>query len=325
MQIANSTPAQIRLLKSSFPPDPLVYAAAIVKLTFEIGADGRTAIASEQMPLQAEFLETPHGVLHGDMYPKKRGVDVCVFATVQCSRPTTQTMVWLTTRERRVGLRVTGNRHWQVGTTGDPVPSAPEPFTNMPLTYANAYGGLRQEELGLVAFPDNPHGKGALLRDARDSLGKPLPNIEPAEGPFVSRWNDVGVVAGFGPYPMVWGLRAREGVEVNLDAGEVEGIRPSLFNHAHPSLVLNQCEPGDVIVLEGAANAASRLSIPRVQPKLDISVGENQGSLLPGLDGVFWWVSERRLVLTYRGRFQYGFVREEPRRAELTLLSQESS
>lgn len=36
-----------------------------------------------------------------------------------------------------------------------------------------------------------------------------MPNIEPGDSPALERWEDAAPIAGRGPYPSFWGLRAR--------------------------------------------------------------------------------------------------------------------
>lgn len=86
-------------------------------------------------------------------------------------------------------LRVVGPRVWSDGLLGAAA-SAPAPFTKMPLTWANAFGG--------PGFAKNPVGKG---------LGSELPNVEAAAGPVRGR-GDRPEPGGFGPINPAWPPRA---------------------------------------------------------------------------------------------------------------------
>lgn len=69
-------------------------------------------------------------------------------------------------KEKR--LRVIGDRYWIGGLTGT---TNPEPFTEMPLSWANAFGGKKHEI--------NPEGKGT--QKVKSPLGEelyPMPNLE---------------------------------------------------------------------------------------------------------------------------------------------------
>lgn len=80
-------------------------------------------------------------------------------------------------------LHVVGDRVWREG-----VPTKPEPFTRMPLSWTHAFGGS--------GFADNPAGKGLVEGDPE---GVPLPNIE-APGHMIDRPGARPTPAGFGPF-----------------------------------------------------------------------------------------------------------------------------
>ena len=90
-------------------------------------------------------------------------------------------------------LYVVGDRRWRHGAATDP-----EPFTQMPITWANAFGG--------AGHAPNPLGKGhESTRDGRGE-NQPLPNIEDPKR-LVSSPNDRPLPAGFGPYDLTWPQR----------------------------------------------------------------------------------------------------------------------
>ena len=97
--------------------------------------------------------------------------------------------------EARVGslskrLLVHGDRYWEGAK-----PSAPEPFTSMPLTWKIAFGG--------EGFPGNPVGTGTSATE-RNGVRLPwLPNVEDPRQPFSSP-RDRPSPAGFGPIDPMW-------------------------------------------------------------------------------------------------------------------------
>ncbi|MCW2248037.1 uncharacterized protein YjbI with pentapeptide repeats [Azospirillum fermentarium] len=142
-------------------------------------------------------------------------------------------------------LIVFGDRSW------NPVPgprramaTAPLPFTAMPLTWANAFGG--------PAFADNPVGKGhnAIDRVMAGEAPVPLPNVEnPAD--LIASPRDTPVPAGFGPRDIAWPQRQR--LAGTYDAEWLEKDFPGLaadidwriFNAAPPDQWLpGYLEPG---------------------------------------------------------------------------------
>jgi len=86
-------------------------------------------------------------------------------------------------------LRVVGPRTWG-GASGDS-PSAPAPFTSVPINWANAFGG--------PGFDDNPAGKGMV--------GPEVPNVE-YPGAGVRSRGDRHPPASFGAISPYWPARA---------------------------------------------------------------------------------------------------------------------
>lgn len=82
-------------------------------------------------------------------------------------------------------LLVLGDRVWAGSNPTDPIP-----FEEMPLTWANAYGGE-----GVAA---NPHGKGDKPVEIGGQMYHPLPNIEDPKKPISSKRHRPDPV-GFGP------------------------------------------------------------------------------------------------------------------------------
>jgi hypothetical protein len=184
------------------PRSPLepAFAFALVKLTYEI--KGATALLSQPEPLLFDFWsdETlePRFPPGSDYWLDKRSTDVVIrgSAFAPNGRPTPSMFVSAQIGRTAKRIAVFGKRlvEWS---QGRPRLRRPEPFTEMPLLYQNAYGGLdnrvpipahleedymragalgRQFDLpGL--YPRNPVGKGYLvLTDPID--GVELPNLE---------------------------------------------------------------------------------------------------------------------------------------------------
>ncbi len=91
-------------------------------------------------------------------------------------------------------LLVVGDRHWQA--TG---PSAPDPFTEMRLTWARSFGG--------ESFAKNPLGKGAHPVRCDGKLLHPLANIEDPRRSILSK-DERPDPLGFAAYDVSWPQRA---------------------------------------------------------------------------------------------------------------------
>jgi hypothetical protein len=176
------------------------FAFVLVKLTYEI--EGATAVLSQPEPLLFDFWsdETlkPRFPPGSDYWLDKRCSDVVVRGSAFAwgGRPTPSMFVSAQIGRAVKRIAVFGKRlvEWS---QGRPRLSRPEPFTEMPLLYQNAYGGLdnrvpipaqleedymRTVALGMQfdhpgLYPRNPAGKGYLvLSDHVD--GVELPNLE---------------------------------------------------------------------------------------------------------------------------------------------------
>ena len=92
-------------------------------------------------------------------------------------------------------LYVVGDRSWQRG-----VASEPQPFTEIPLTWANAFGG--------EDYAKNPFGKGRVAVEVDGETVHPLPNVEHPKR-LVRSPGDKPEPAGFGAMDIRFAQRQR--------------------------------------------------------------------------------------------------------------------
>lgn len=98
-------------------------------------------------------------------------------------------------------LHVFGDRHWRRNHAGIKVISDPEPFSEIALSYNNAFGG--------PDFKKNPLGKG-FVKNGKDEAGdRPLPNIE-LPGREMGAPTDQPEPAGFAPLDRMWPQRFKK-------------------------------------------------------------------------------------------------------------------
>jgi uncharacterized protein YjbI with pentapeptide repeats len=95
-----------------------------------------------------------------------------------------------TVGELTKSLYVVGDRFWRRG-----VPTEPLPFTSMPLTWSNAFGG--------EGYARNPVGKGFAPIKVDGAEVHPLPNIE-LPGAMIKSEKDRPDPAGFRPLDFTW-------------------------------------------------------------------------------------------------------------------------
>jgi len=299
--------------------EPELRTVVIVKRTYAWAADGSLQPSGEQLPLIPDQLVTDFGQFHGDLFFRKRGIDVCVLGTARFDRPVRHARVRLEAGSFQHELALTGDRFWTRGRGDDLAATAPAPFQEMPLSYTRAFGGIAQYGGEDVPWADNPTGRG-YYEAAADALGKPLPNIEPVGGGAERRWDARIPVAGWGPYPMFWGLRSARSVKVDSESGEILDITPEVFNQAHPDLILETLDPGTPVRVTGVRPAPLWFNVPRERPRVEVRVGDAASEALGEIDGVYLWIDAARVVVTWRARFRYAFQRQQIRRAVLTFV-----
>jgi hypothetical protein len=291
-------------------------AVIIVKRTYDLARDGSLTPSAEPLPLVPDLLETAYGIFHGELYFSKQGADLCVLGTVRRARPVTSARVHIRLGRHQHALRVVGDRVWQKQSGGALVPGPPRPFTEMPLSYGRAFGGTADHEGYDSAWPDNPTGVGYYLT-AEQAVDHPLANIEEATAPESYLWSDRPPVAGWGPYPNFWGLRAMTAVKVRPDRPEIESVSTSLFNHAHPRLMVPAIVPGETVVVEGLDEAPLAVEVPRDRLLVETRIGGRSAQLDTRIDGVFIWTDARKMVVTSRCNHSYRFHPHELREAIL--------
>jgi len=294
------------------------YAVVILKATYARQPDGHLVADGDPLPITGDPIETPFGVLNGDVFLRKQGADLCVLGTLRRSRKIRETTVTLSCGDFKHALRVSGNRAWvPKGLGKELVPSAPVPFAEMELSYRRAYGGVAKADGLQAPNPDNPIGRGYYLsRD--EALGKLLPNIESATAPPVRSWSDQPQPAGWAPYFMSWGLRARQAMAIEPDTGTLLNVYPSVFNNAHPELVLPAIEPGTPVTIEGARDVPWGFTVPAMRGRVRVTVGEDSFDVATHIDSVLAWLDAERVVVTQRATFKYVVAPGQRRGATLT-------
>jgi hypothetical protein len=182
-----------------------------VKCTFDIRADGSTAISNEQPPVlrAPDYYGEPGRSslrVDGDLVLTKKTTDVIVagHAYAPDGRAVSELTAGFRVGPVQKVLRIVGDRVWN-GTR----PTAAEPFVKMPLVYERAFGGVDRRSSNPERDADwrNPVGTGfALSREHLDGVA--LPNVEYPDD-RVSSWKDRPRPAGFGPIGSHWPARAR--------------------------------------------------------------------------------------------------------------------
>lgn len=150
-----------------------------------------------EMPVPLLFSRAPEneeefGVPESDVIPFKQSTDLIVMAKAHAPRGATRADVSLALEQRTWCYRVWGPRRCLYRGAGSWTFSQPEPFDEVPLSYAMAYGGMDTSypmpegvplesafTLPPNAYPRNTVGRGYVIRESRDRMdGLLLPQLE---------------------------------------------------------------------------------------------------------------------------------------------------
>lgn len=236
MELLNATKMQAGYTMG-MRPDGRESLVVVVKGTFVIPKAGgeEPRLAAEQVPLVAADTFTGEPgfsapVYESDYAPVKPRCDVLLLGSAHApgGRPVERVKVGLKVGQVSKEFDVVGNRVWTNGLMGIRA-GRPQPFTVMPISYDNAFGGvdnLDPDPRKHGAFIQNPVGRGFSLRDSPDRVeGKPLPNTEEPGNPVNTPRGSYRPMA-FGPNGRAW--QPRPGFAGTYDQNWVDNAFPFL-------------------------------------------------------------------------------------------------
>ncbi|MDJ0840172.1 MAG: DUF2169 domain-containing protein [Acidobacteriota bacterium] len=248
-------------------PDGRELLVVVVKGTYTIPGDGgRPQLADEQVPLMEGdvFAGEPgysSALYESDYAPHKPRCDVLLNGTAYAPQadPVTRLTVSLQVGSLSKSFDVVGNRTWRQNQD-----MTPEPFTAIPISYDNAFGGVDRsdedpEKHG--AFMANPVGVGFhTTQKAELIVGKPLPNTEESGNHIQDPHGSYRPMA-FGPVGRSWPPRSQ--YAGTYDDDWLENVFP--FLPADFDTAYYQSAPTDqqVDYLQGGENVVLRNLTPQ--------------------------------------------------------------
>lgn len=299
MDLVNETPIPAEVFSGAWG-EREVGCAVVVKATYEI-ADGAPGLAeADPWPVLAQELPTKWGVFPVEGPQRKPWVDLIVlaFARAPGGEPVRAMDVSVSVGAFRHVLRVTGRRRWERTVTGIR-PTEPAPFREMPLTWANAFGGVSRCPTGPIPWVDNPEGKGFVF-EGEDPDGVDLPNVEDP-GCLVRAPGDWPKPAGWAPYPVSGGYRLKKMIDGKGQMLPWEEIERFATGWAHPDVMVERVASGAAIVVEGVTGREPlRTNVPPCPVKVGIEAGSERRAPSFRLDTLIVLAEERRLVARWR-------------------------
>lgn len=293
---------------------------ALVKRRYTIESDGTlTAYPKDQQPaVDADLLyedDLGRSVrFPSDMPEYKPMVDVVVNGhacpprgnRVQRITPAVEIV------GRRKELAVFGDRYWELARDDTWYITEPEPFTQMPLRWENAYGSIYDMR--------NPMGKGgdADPRSDPNDPEYPLPNIEDPNN-LIRHPEDSPAPVNFGAIPEYWQSRAnkfgtRDMFWATFRAPEPPRDHDERYYNAAPDDQQFEHLTGDeTILLENMDpdEPFKRLFLPGMRPRLFYVLREDAARELCeiplGFDTVVVDLNDREVTLVWRGCLYHGY------------------
>ena len=186
LQLINATPFAVHRGVLLSPEGAHLWTICI-KGTYALAHDGRIAIHEKQESVSHHplFLGEPgrSSLLRDNEFVCDHpGTAVTLNATAHApsEKEVTQLEVGVRLGSLTHRLRVVGDRSWGSRLGKRLVPSAPQPFVRMPITWERAYGGVCPRTG--AAHAANPIGRGWFTEPA-DAVGTALPNVEWPDAP----------------------------------------------------------------------------------------------------------------------------------------------
>ena len=299
--------------------DDRMFGSVVCRITYDLAGTELIVAAEQPWIVTPGPWESPKGPFAGDELFYRGGVDVFVFGSAHApgGRPTSRVDVTVEVGERfQHTLAVFGERVWEKR-NGQLAPSAPKPFTTLPLTLANAFGGADEFDELPIPYQPNPAGKGYAMFE-ESAPGKSLPNIEHPEH-LIRNWNDHPEPYGVGAPPPTFGPRVQRFVEFDLDkGGMLKRIDPKFFNVCFPDMIAPAAKPGDSVRVSGVRlNGPIQFNVPPLPVIAKVWLNDYCHEAAVPVDQIGIDVDALQVFVTYRFPFRYEVVPLEKRVCEL--------
>ena len=317
MEFVNNTKFHTLIHRASLNDD-VIAMAVMCRVTYDILEDGTTKISNEQdWELHKTHWTSEYGPMDTDDVYSKGGVDIMIFGTAKAphGKALKESNVIISLNKKEIyKLKVFGNRKWK-SFLGILSISAPEPFTEIPLTLYNAFGGTAKWDGLDVPYPSNPHGKGYYYTK-EEAIGKPLPNIEHADS-LIEKWNSWQEPAGVCSFPIM-PLKAKYHLVLNEEKTKIEKLDNKFFNSAFPNLIIDELKTGDCISIKGVTGGKDfNLIVPNTELEINVNLGDKVNNRRMTIDQVGILPNENKGFISYRFPFRYVVKPMEKRQTTL--------
>lgn len=323
MDITNHTPYQAAY-NTGLMPSGRYCLIVVIKATYDFptGPNSTPQRAEEQIELyEADAFTGEPGysspLYENDFATHKPKCDLILQQAVAYApdgEPAKQVEVALGINKYRKAFRVLGKRVWEkIGPFS--YPTEPEPFTEMPLNWEMAYGGVDEtaypeEELS-DAFLYNPIGTGYWRKPTAKKVNQTaMPQTEALEDP-IKNVNEPYTPQGFGPVGRNWLPRSQYGGTYDEAwAKNDKPFYPQDFNELY-----HQCAPedqqikypqgGEIITLHNLTpEGVLRITLPALEEPVMVELSNgDQLSLETMIDTITLDMQAQKLTLVARAQY----------------------
>lgn len=294
------------------------YVVVAVKGTFTLPKQGETPkLTDEQVPLvDADLFNGEPGrsatLVECDYALEKPQCDILLNGAAYApgGRPVERIAVGLQVGAQRKSFAVWGNRVWRAATVGY-APSEPEPFTRLPISYDNAFGGTDErmrDPAQVRSYLPNPVGCGWHHHIYRELvIGAPVSNTEEMRDPVRDPGGKYRPMA-FGPIGRGW--PSRIGYAGTYDQNWIDNVFPFLPNDF--DLRYFQCAPEDqqiappvggepVVMLNLTPDGRREFALPTVEmPVVFFRKRADRVEMKGTLDTLLFEPDEEQLSMVWR-------------------------
>jgi hypothetical protein len=318
MQLLNATKMAAGFAPG-IQPDGRQLLVVVVKGTFDIPPkDGEEPkLAKEQVPLvDADVFTGEPGfsapLYESDYASRKPKCDVLLNGSAYApgGKPVERVTVSLRVGSWSKSFDVVGNRVWQAGALYFAV-SKPEPFTVMPISYNNAWGGVdksQEDSSKHHYYPLNHAGIGYHeYTSAKYMDGKPLPNTEERGSKIMNPKGSYKPMA-FGPIGRAWQPRPK--LAGTYDKNWLDNVFPFLpadfkeeyYQAAPPDQQVDYPKGGEEVELVNLTSSGRcAFKLPKLTIPIEFSLRNGQRRDLSGtLDTIIIEPDKGRLVIAWR-------------------------
>lgn len=318
MELINDTPYPALMFKTGLDNDKFAMSVA-VRITYDIAEDGNAVVSQNQeWKLSRQLWESEYGAIESDDVFRRGGVDILILGSAKSpnSVPVQSMEVSVKHNNKTINkVVVFGDRFWTKSFLGMEI-STPKPFTVMPVTLVNAYGGQADWDGIKIPFGNNPQGKGYHYAK-EDYVGKALPNVENPDK-LIRKYTDQPDPAGVACLPQLCEIHMRNNVFFDKE-GQIEKLDPKFFNTAFPSMIVDKIKEGDTITVTGMSDKLFLFKVPTQKVSMKTTLGEKEILNEMYVEQIGIITEKNQAFITYRCPINYTLIPLEIRTCTISI------